>query len=166
MRGRRPSGDTLERPPGRLTLSRESSTDTARSENSNTTRAATRVPTSVRIRANPARCAVSREAHWTLRRSFSSLLLGLLWGQSGGGGGGAESTFSLEGGGSVCPACTLQRPRSVSGRAQGLAVDPGGGTHLAQLRKKYTFRRLLRTETPQAPVRPERAAGGERGRTC
>jgi hypothetical protein len=30
------------------------------------------------------------------------------------------------------------------------------GTHLAQPTKKYTFRRLLRTETPKAATRPGR----------
>lgn len=66
-----------------LTLPRDSRVETALRENSSTTRAATRAPTTVRIRASPARCTVSSEAHWARSRSFSSRRSGWLWGQSG-----------------------------------------------------------------------------------
>lgn len=122
-------------PPCGLTLSRESSVETARRENSSTTRAATRVPTMVRTRASPARCRVSSEAHWARSRSFSGCRSGLLWGQSGrgqrgrpaspcpGGGLGAPDTLAVGRGGLLLPA-SPQRSESQCG-ARGLARGRG-----------------------------------------
>ena len=70
-------------PPCGLTLSRASSMETARRENSSTTRAATRTPTMVRIRASPARCTVSSDAHRACSLCFSRRSSGWLWRQTG-----------------------------------------------------------------------------------
>lgn len=55
--------------------------ETALRENSSATKEATRFPTTVRIRASPVRCTVSREAHRARSLSFSSCRSGLLWGR-------------------------------------------------------------------------------------
>ncbi|KAB1269310.1 hypothetical protein Cadr_000013280 [Camelus dromedarius] len=124
--------------PHGLTLSRESSVETDRRENSSTTKAATRTPTTVRIRASPARCTVSSEAHLARSRSFSSCRSGLL---------GAEPLASAMVGGPGAPSHTLAETEGVVssphcnvGRWEGgLGVWEWAGevgTHLAQTTKK------------------------------
>lgn len=99
-------------PPCGLTLLRESTVETALRENSSTTRAATRAPMTVRIRASPARCTVSSEAHRARSRSFSSRSSGWLWGRVGVGRGAEPPAWALEG--VQGPPATLPGGRVVS----------------------------------------------------